>query len=874
AILLIALATFSLQVWGVDCSSDNISLSTQAQVDNFQATYGGGGVCDFVNGYLNVQGNNISDLDGLANLTSVGGYLSIDSEPLTNIDGLMSLTSIGGDLWVRTNLALTDIDGLTNLSSVGGELMIAGNTFTDIDGLASLTIVGGNVLIFENNLMSNIDGLANLTSVGSSLSIYNNKVLTDIDGLASLKSVNGSLFIKSEPLTNIDGLMSLTSIGGSLDITGNIVLTNLNGLANLTSVGGYLFISYNYALTDINGLANLTNVGGGVEIRSNNALTNIDSLNKIIDLGGDLYIRHNHALGKCSALALILGWPDGPPNDNVGGVITVGDNDPGCNSIEEILASVSIPTAPRITSSDVIYGKATLSFSPATTTDTGWPITGYLATCHSEGSIFQNSTTMGIPDVSSVVSSVHVSGVPSKNAADLNITVNITHPRTRHLTITLTSPNGTSVMLWNEAAGDGENLIGTFPTTLEPAESLDAFDGEDFNGEWQLTVADGLASQTGTLNSWGITIQDKVTATSETSPITLYGLTSDIAYSCTVSAITGLGMGPESNTVSVTPIGPENPLLQMNAGLNDVWYYSVTDGQGFFINVFSDIGYVSLSWFTYDTERPPEEVTANLGDPGHRWLNALGPYSGNQAVLDISITSGGIFDTPTEVTEVNDGTIILTFSDCENGLVEYNIPSISRHGFVPIKRVVGDNIALCEAFEANTAEQQGNSKQGKGDINTTSWDVPVTVTEALPLVDMNAGLNDAWYNPVTNGQGFFITVFPEIEYISLSWFTYDTERPAEGVTANLGEPGHRWLNALGAYSGNVAVMDISITSGGLFDTATEVSEVIDGTIILTFTDCENGTVEYDIPSINQQGIVPIQRVVRDNIALCEALNSD
>ena len=61
AILLIVLTTFSLQVWGVDCSSDNISLSTQAQVDNFQATYGDGGVCDFVNGYLKVQGNNISD---------------------------------------------------------------------------------------------------------------------------------------------------------------------------------------------------------------------------------------------------------------------------------------------------------------------------------------------------------------------------------------------------------------------------------------------------------------------------------------------------------------------------------------------------------------------------------------------------------------------------------------------------------------------------------------------------------------------------------------------------------------------------------------------------------------------------------------------
>ena len=48
----------------------------------------------------------------------------------------------------------------------------------------------------------------------------------------------------------------------------------------------------------------------------------------------------------------------------------------------------------------------------------------------------------------------------------------------------------------------------------------------------------------------------------------------------------------------------------------------------------------------------------------------------------------------------------------------------------------------------------------------------------------------------------------------------------------------------------------------------------DGTLLLTFDDCNSGTVEYDIPSINQQGIVPIQRVANDNIAICEALSDD
>jgi hypothetical protein len=312
----------------------------------------------------------------------------------------------------------------------------------------------------------------------------------------------------------------------------------------------------------------------------------------------------------------------------------------------------------------------------------------------------------------------------------------------------------------------------------------------------------------------------------------------------------------------------------LNPGLNDAWYYQATNGQGFFINVFPNIAYVSLSWFTYETERPPDDVTANLGEPGHRWLLALGPYVGNQAVMDVSITAGGVFDTATEVEEVNDGTIILTFSDCENGTVEYDIPSIDRQGIVPIKRVVGDNIALCEVLDEATALQQVSNGKGAEDSNIRSSGAPVPEVDPEPLVQMNAGLNDAWFYQVTNGQGFFINVFPDIAYVSLSWFTYETERPPDDVTANLGEPGHRWVMALGPYIGNQALMDVSITTGGVFDTPTEVTEVNDGSIILTFTDCENGTVEYDITSINRQGTVPIRRVVGDNIALCETLNQD
>lgn len=137
---------------------------------------------------------------------------------------------------------------------------------------------------------------------------------------------------------------------------------------------------------------------------------------------------------------------------------------------------------------------------------------------------------------------------------------------------------------------------------------------------------------------------------------------------------------------------------------------------------------------------------------------------------------------------------------------------------------------------------------------------------------INAGFNDAWYYPETDGQGFFITVFPDLELLSIAWFTYDTEPVAEGVEADLGGAGHRWLTALGPYSGSQAQLEITITTGGIFD-STDPAPVNapGGSILLEFDDCNSGTLTYDIPSINRLGVVPIERVAIDNVALCQTL---
>lgn len=135
----------------------------------------------------------------------------------------------------------------------------------------------------------------------------------------------------------------------------------------------------------------------------------------------------------------------------------------------------------------------------------------------------------------------------------------------------------------------------------------------------------------------------------------------------------------------------------INAGLNDAWYDPDTNGQGFFIIVWEDIQLMFVAWFTYDSERPPQDVKAILGDPGHRWLTAQGPYSGNSATFDINVTSGGVFDAamPAPGPAEAKGTMTITFDGCNSGVVSYSIPSADVEGEVSIQRIALDNVALC-----------------------------------------------------------------------------------------------------------------------------------------------------------------------------------
>lgn len=141
-------------------------------------------------------------------------------------------------------------------------------------------------------------------------------------------------------------------------------------------------------------------------------------------------------------------------------------------------------------------------------------------------------------------------------------------------------------------------------------------------------------------------------------------------------------------------------------------------------------------------------------------------------------------------------------------------------------------------------------------------------------IPVNAGLTDAWFDPRTAGQGFLLTVFPTTGLVFLSWYTYDLDRPDPGTPAWLGEPGHRWLTALGPIQENRAHLELFLSEGGLFNSNPPMpANSPYGWIELEFIDCNTGHVEYRIDSPPLDGDIDIQRITLDKVPLCEALSA-
>jgi hypothetical protein len=213
------------------CLPEGITFSTQNQIDHFHVNYPN---CSQIQGDVTIAGDNITNLDSLSGLTSVGGSLFLGkpalaagNPDLTSITGLGSLTSIGGDLSIYSNGSLTTIAGLNKLNNIRGYLDIYENPFlTNLTELGSVTSLGGYLLIQDNSALTSLSGLDAITEIGGFLSIVHNINLTSIVGLnninngsiANLQIINNS-FLSACAVKSI--CEYLAAPGGTVEIYGN-----------------------------------------------------------------------------------------------------------------------------------------------------------------------------------------------------------------------------------------------------------------------------------------------------------------------------------------------------------------------------------------------------------------------------------------------------------------------------------------------------------------------------------------------------------------------------------------------------------------------------------------------------------------------------
>ena len=331
------------------CPSGDITLTTQAEVDNFATTYpacmillgsltigpstnitnlnGLSGIIQVTNSLIISNNTMLTDISGISGLTSVGVTISIGNNPnlinidisnisgnitgefkiqnnaeLTNLAAPLNLSSITNDLVIRENPKLATITGLENVTDIGFSLVILQTLEDDLPDFSKLTSVGRSIL-FQQNTNATTINIPNINgNITGEFKIQNNAELTNLAAPLNLSSIGNDLVIRENPkLATITGLENVTDIGFSLVILQTLE-DDLPDFSKLTSVGRSILFQQNTNATTIN-IPNINgNITGEFKIQNNAELTNLAAPLNLSSIGNDLVIRENPKLATITGL--------------------------------------------------------------------------------------------------------------------------------------------------------------------------------------------------------------------------------------------------------------------------------------------------------------------------------------------------------------------------------------------------------------------------------------------------------------------------------------------------------------------------------------------------------------------------------------------
>jgi len=374
-LFLVVLVSLSLPsfLFSQSCLPEGIIFYNQAQIDSFKIDYDD---CTEIEGDVSIgheYPTDITNLDGLNELTAIGGNLDINSHVLlTNLVGLEELVSIGGDLIIYDNESIINLSGLNGLTTIGGEFAFRENpNINNFSGLDALTSIGGRLDIGHSpsltsliglesltstgglsvnyaHFISDLTGLNSLTYVGGYIGISSCDALTSLTGLNSLATVTDNFNINSEGIASLSGLEGLTSAGG-LGVL-NLAITSLSGLESLTSISGILYVGGCDLLTTLSALDSLVYVGGELRIGGNTILTSLSGIDNIgYQSITTLNITGNPALSTCEVKS-VCDYLAAP-----GGNVFLFSNYDGCNSPEEVEAACNNSSIETINNKNELF---------------------------------------------------------------------------------------------------------------------------------------------------------------------------------------------------------------------------------------------------------------------------------------------------------------------------------------------------------------------------------------------------------------------------------------------------------------------------------------------------------------------------------------
>lgn len=414
----------------------------------------------------------------------------------------------------------------------------------------------------------------------------------------------------------------------------------------------------------------------------------------------------------------------------------------------------------------------------------------------------------------------------------IQVPVNITHTWRGDVVVDLSSPAGTTVRLKETVGTDGDDdVIETYPITALPAESLSAFEGQSTLGTWVLDVSDTQLEDSGQLESWGVTIVSRSsasegTASGASSPLVVEGLINGETYDCRVTPFAEGWPGESVSFPPAIPVGADgNSLTPTFAALT-----STADGFTVQVSNYD-------AEFTWDVATTAGSASIN----GTGLIAVTGLGAGQSATITVTASRAGFNDGSAEVTgSANVGAALTP---------EFGAVSSTSDGFT-VQVSNYDAVYVWEvSASAGNAAINGSGLITVSDL-TPSQSATVNVTasrtgyesgaaEISGTASVGVALTPEFDGVVSTADGFTVQVS---NYDA--GFTWDVT-PTAG-TATISSSG--LITVVGLTSGQSSVLTVSTTRSGYESGGADISGSANDTgssLNITFAVTELSSTTFD-----------------------------